>query len=77
MLKSQDFEETAYRSCMGVLQLAKKHSKEMLEAACSRALELGSPNFSAVKRLIQSTSPAKRAQPLPKHENLRDSAEFS
>jgi hypothetical protein len=78
MLKAQAFEETAYRSCMGVMQCAKKHSPEKLEIACGRALEVGSPCYTTVKNLLQNPpTSAKRAKPLPTHENLRDPAEFA
>jgi hypothetical protein len=77
MLKAQVFEETAYRSCMGVIQFAKKYSPEKLESACSRALEIGSPTYTTVKNLLQTPAPAKRPPPLPKHGNLRNPAEFS
>ena len=77
MLKAQVFEETAYRSCMGVMQFAKKYSPEMLETACNRALEIGSPSYTTVKNLIQNPPLVKRVQPLPAHENLRNPAEFS
>ena len=78
MLKAQDFEQTAYRSCMGVMQFAKKYSPEQLEAACGRALEVGSPCYTTVKNLLQNPpKPAKRQKPLPAHENLRNPAEFA
>jgi hypothetical protein len=76
ILKAQTFEETSYRSCMGVMQFSKKFSPEQLEKACGRALEIGSPNYTTVKNLIQNPLPAKRPQPLPNHENLRNPAEF-
>jgi hypothetical protein len=62
---------------MGVLQFAKKHSPEKLEAACGRALEIGSPNYTTIKNLLQNPPLGKRTQPLPKHGNLRGPAEFS
>jgi len=77
MLKSQAFEETAYRACMGVMQFAKKYSPEQLESVCGRALDIGSPNYTTVKKLLQNPKPTKNPQPLPKHENLRSPAEFS
>jgi len=77
MLKAQTFEETAYRSCMGVMQFASKFSPEQLEAACRRALEIGSPTYTTVKNLLQSPQPMKRPQPLPRHENLRNPADFA
>jgi transposase len=76
MLNAQEFEETAYRSCMGVLQFAKKYSPKELEAACERALQLNSPFYTTVKTQLQSPPKKKRQQPLPSHENLRNPAEF-
>ncbi len=77
MLKAQAFEETAYRSCMGVLQYAKKHSCEQLEAACGRAMAIGSPNYTTVKNFLQNPAAERLTQPLPAHGNLRNPAEFS
>jgi transposase len=77
MLKAQIFEETAYRSCMGVIQFTKKYSPEKLEIACGRALEIGNATYTTVKNLLQNPPLVKRAQPLPVHENLRNPAEFS
>ena len=77
LLEAQVFEETAYRSCMGVMQFSKKFSPEKLEEACGRALEIGSPTYTTVKNLLQNPRPVKRPQPLPKHGNLRNPAEFS
>jgi len=77
MLKAQVFEETAYRSCMGVMQFAAKYSPEELDIACGRALEIGSPSYTTVKNLMQNPPLKKPPQPLPLHENLRDPIEFS
>jgi transposase len=76
MLRVQVYEETAYRGCMGVLQLSKKYSDKQLEIACNRALEIGSPCYTTVRSILQNP-PVKRVQPLPIHENLRSPAEFS
>jgi transposase len=77
MLGSQAFEETAYRSCMGVMQFAAKYSPDELEVACGRALEIGSPCYTTVKNLMQNPPLKKPPRPLPMHENLRDPVEFS
>jgi hypothetical protein len=77
MLRAQGVEMTAYRACMGVLQCAKKFSPEKLEAACGRALRLGSPCYTTVRNLLQNPPLEKRPHPLPTHENLRDPAEFA
>jgi len=76
MLSAQDIEMTAYRSCMGVLQCAKKYSPEKLEAACTQALRIGSPCYTTVKNLLHAPPPVKIQRPLPTHENLRSPAEF-
>ena len=77
MLKSQVFEETAYRGCMGVLQFANKYSKKELEVACKRALDVGSPCYTTVMNLLKNPPIFNQQQPLPIHENLRNPAEFS
>jgi len=77
MLASQEVEESAYRSCMGVLQLAKKYSPKQLEYICGYALEMGSTGYTAISRFMKNPPPVKGlAKPLPAHENLRDPAEF-
>ena len=77
MLKSQEVEMTAYRSCMGVLQCAKKFTPEKLEIACGHALRMGSPYYTTVRNLLQNPPQEKRPRPLPTHENLRNPAEFT
>lgn len=76
MLRAQAVEESAYRSCMGVLQLGKKHGNDRLEAACDTARKMGSPTYTTVKNLMNKPLPAKLAKPLPPHENLRSPADF-
>jgi len=77
MLKNQEFEVTAYRSCMGVLQSAKKYSPEMLEEACSKSLQIGSPYYSTVMHYLKNPwHESQDTRPLPRHKNLRNPAEF-
>jgi len=78
MLRAQYLEESAYRSCMGVLQLGKKHGSDRLEEVCKQARDMGNLCYATVKSLIQNPRPELiPAKPLPLHENLRDPAEFS
>jgi transposase len=70
--------EMAYRSCLGLLALAKRFGPERLEAACCRALTLGSPTRRSVvsileKGLDSQPLPESESSPttLPAHENLR------
>jgi len=77
ILKSQEIEMTAYRSCMGVLQFAKKFSPEMLEDACAKSLQMGSPYYTTIRNILKSPRLETRpARPLPRHKNLRNPAEF-
>jgi len=76
MLRAQRVEESAYRSCMGVLQMAVRHGHDRLEKACEQARKLESPSYTTVKQLIISPMIVKTSAPLPAHENLRDPAEF-
>lgn len=77
LLSAQSIEESAYRSCMGVLQMGRKHGHERLETACRQARQLGTLTYAAVKGLVESPLAEKKTPPLPNHENLRSPAEFS
>ena len=71
----------SYRSCQGLLSLAKKYSKERLEKACEFALSIGSPRrksvLSILEKKLDQTGIAKlepeQSQPLSLHENIRGS----
>jgi transposase len=80
LLAAADIEETAYRSCMGVLQFSKSHGREKLEAACKRARELQSCSYTTVYHILknhQETAPLfKAVAPTPAHDNLRDASSF-
>lgn len=54
ILKSYEFEVQAFRRCVGILNLAKKHSPAMLEQACSIAAEDGRSSYKYIKNLLES-----------------------
>lgn len=61
ILKSRKIEQQSYRSCRGVLSLARKHGRQMLEQACAKALSYSPrPSYKTVKSLI-----AKMAESVP------------
>lgn len=74
-LHAHRFEEQAYRSCMGILQLAKAHGNNALNAACHKAEEMHSVTYTTIKNILkngQETTPSvRRKRPIPSHENLR------
>lgn len=74
MLQSRPFPEQAYRSCLGILTLAKKHPAPLLERACQATLETQALSYRSVKEemewLLKQTSPAS-PEALPAHDNIR------
>ena len=78
LLKAQIVEETAYKSCMGVMQMGNRFGTEELEIACGKAITIGSVTYTTIKRLISSMADeAIVCEPTPVHENLRDPSEFN
>lgn len=43
----------AYRSCLGLLQLAKRYPAARVDAACARALATGTPRYRRVKTMLE------------------------
>jgi hypothetical protein len=53
ILTSGRVEQQSYRSCMGLLKLADKYSKEKLEAACKKVLTYThSPSYKSIKNIL-------------------------
>ena len=53
ILTSGRVEQQTYRSCMGLLKLAEKHSPSKLEEACKRALLYSrTPSYKSIKNLL-------------------------
>jgi transposase len=70
--------EHGYRSCLGIMRLAKRYGTERLEAACRRALVVGARSYTRVESILRA---GLDAAPLPEvgapaasgvvHENIR------
>ena len=74
-LQSRPFPEQAYRSCLGILSLAKKQPHDRIEQACQAALEAKTFSYQAVKAELdwlskQAVSPV-TPDSLPAHANIR------
>ncbi len=54
MLRARKHEEQAYKSCMALLQLGKRHGNDRLEAACRKARSLGSCSFRTVQNILKN-----------------------
>jgi transposase len=74
-LNSRPFPEQAYRSCLGILSLAKKHPHSRIEQACQAALDAKTFSYKAVKEELDwfAKQPALPVTPetLPAHANIR------
>ena len=83
LLRERDVEQTAYRSCMGILQFSRKDGNVRLEAACTKARKLGSISFGVIKNILKNHQ---EETPLlfeftqavtPVHENVRGQKAFA
>jgi transposase len=72
--------EQGYRACLGLLRLARQYSEPRLEAACARALAIGSPSYRSVRSILARGLDAQALTPtageteqraLPLHDNVR------
>ena len=78
MLEARTVPEQAFRSCMGVLSLAKEYGGQRLEAAAARAVRYRLTSYRAVKSILQKglDRQVDEQQTLfivPAHENIRGS----
>jgi transposase len=69
--------EQGYRACLGMQRLARQYTPARLEAACTRAMAIRSPNLQSVTSILKSgldrqqSLPTTKAPALPLHENIR------
>ncbi len=82
VLGSRKHPQQAYRSCLGILRLGKAYGDERLEAACRRALTLGSCRYKSIESILKhrlDEQPVEEQQelPLPEgHDNIRGPAYY-
>jgi len=76
LLGSRNHPQQAYRSCLGLLRLAKRYGEQRLEAACRRALPAGIHSYQGVKNILEAkldqVEPEEPSTVVPTvHENIR------
>ena len=74
ILRSRPHPEQGFRSCIGILRLAKRYDAERLDAACARALALGTRSYSSVAAILKNAQEKRSRepdQPSLLHENIR------
>jgi transposase len=53
VLSARKHPQQAYRSCLGILRLGKAYGEQRLEAACRRALTLGSHSYKSIESILK------------------------
>lgn len=76
ILEKKQHPEQSYKSCLGVLHLAKKYGRERLDSACKRASEYGAYNYNMVERILkkgwdQIDDRNDEGTKMPEHKNIR------
>lgn len=54
IIQKRPHPEQGYRSCLGLMRLAKEHGPERLEAACARALAIGAHSYTSVRAILKN-----------------------
>jgi len=74
ILTSRPHPEQGFRSCIGILGLVKRCGAERVDAACARALALGTRSYSSVATILHNRVERRSTTdepPILLHENLR------
>lgn len=53
VMKNRCHPQQGFRSCMGIMSLGKEYSETRLEAACARALYIGSPSYKSIQAILK------------------------
>ena len=82
VIASRPHPEQGFRSCLGIIRLAKTHGDPRVEAACLRALHFGAVSYRSIesilaKRLDQQPLESELPLVLPVHDNLRGHTYFA
>jgi len=81
ILRERTHSEQGFRSCLGIVRLARTHGRDRLEAACKRALEIGARSYTSVNSILRNnldrTRPDPAADgPATAHPNIRGAGYF-
>ena len=79
ILNSRAHPQQGFRSCLGILRLAKSYGNRRLEAACRRAVIIGATSYRSVESILKHNLDQKplaqeqAAEPCIEHTNIRGS----
>jgi len=76
ILRDKPHPEQGFRACLGILRLARSYGELRLEAACTRALEIGARSYSSVSSILKNNLDRHRPEPAAEgptiaHPNIR------
>jgi transposase len=83
ILETRTHPEQGYRSCLGIMRLAKRYPQERMEAACRRALDSGACSYKSVNSILEKGldqvpfSGAAKAPTYSRHANIRGPEYYS
>lgn len=81
LFEQKRYPEQLYRSCDGLLALARKSDTEVLEKACKTAMENGIYSYKFIKNIIENHMEDESIQNnvtnLPRHQNVRGKSYYS
>ena len=83
ILETYPHPEDGYRKCMALIRTSKKYGPARVDAACRRAITIGSPNRKSVEMILKRglenapvPAPSDEPQLSLHHENVRGSEYF-
>ena len=82
IMNGRQYPEQGYRSCLGILRLAKIYSNERLEAACARGQKIGARSYKNIASILKAGLDQKPIEAPIKmvdvvHKNIRGSGYFN
>lgn len=82
VLKSKIHEEQTYKSCLGIIRLAKQYTFDRMEAACMRCKQrCNQVNYGMLKNILSKNldgpvNPMPGPSFIPKHDNIRGAQQY-
>ena len=81
VMRKRRHPEQAYRSCLGIIKLAKAFGNDRLDAACARALEINAHSYTSLHSILKNGLDRPRREPTTDgpaitHPNIRGADYF-
>ncbi|MCP5092481.1 MAG: IS21 family transposase [Gammaproteobacteria bacterium] len=81
IMRERRHPEQGFRACIGIIRLARTYGPDRLEAACTRALEIGTRSYTSVNSILKNNIDRRRSEPATDgpaitHPNIRGAGYF-